>query len=167
MSGVSYPRRYEVVTYPEGQEGTEGWAGFQARIMINPNGAERRAAGIHFRAYLMAGKEKDPPKDATPQHLEDEYWRFVAPWIVEWNLEKEQESGGTVTYPPPAEQWDAIYELEPSVMLWLALQIQTAYLPKATAPTPLVTDAGITDTTPPTEIHPSSSSTPSASTLSA
>lgn len=167
MSGVSYPRRYEVVTYPEGQIGTEGWAGFQAKIMVNPNGAERRTAGIYFRAYLTAGKEEDAPKDVSPQQREDDYWRFVAPWIVEWNLERRQEDGSTVTYPPPAEQWDVVYELEPSVMLWLALQIQVAYLPKATAPTPLVTDAGTTDTTPPTEIPRQNSLTPSGSTLSA
>ena len=118
MSGVSYPRRYEVVTYPEGQIGMEGWAGFQAKIMVNPNGAEHP-------------------------------------------------DGTTTMYPPPSEQWDVVYELEPSVMLWLALQIQVAYLPKATAPTPLATDAGTTDTTPPTEIPRQNSSTPLGSTLSA
>jgi len=167
MSGVSYPRRYEVVTYPEGQIGMEGWAGFQAKIMVNPNGAERRTAGIYFRAYLTAGKEQDEAADTTPQQREDDYWRFVAPWIVEWNFGAEHPDGTTTMYPPPSEQWDVVYELEPSVMLWLALQIQVAYLPKATAPTPLATDAGTTDTTPPTEIPRQNSSTPLGSTLSA
>jgi len=160
MSGVTYPRTYEVVTYPEGIEGTEGWAGFRARILANPNGAERRQAARLFREYT---------RQSTAEN-EDAFWQAVAPRVIEWNYEARQEDGTTVTYPAPAEQWDVIYELEPVVMLWLALQIQIVFLPKATARTAgqdSAPAAGTTDTTPPIPIHPSSSSTPSGSTLSA
>jgi hypothetical protein len=170
MTGVTYPRHYEVVTYPEGQEGTEGWGGFQARIMANPNGAERRHATRLFKAYVSPPKSTDGKPGGMTVEAEDEYWQYVAPWIVEWNFEVRQEDGSTIAYPPPAEQWDVVYELEPIVMLWLSMQIQIAYLPKAKAPTAApdsASDAGSSDGTQPIPIPRTNSSTPSASTLSA
>lgn len=158
MTGVSYPRHYEVVTYPDGIEGTEGWAGFRARILANPSGAERRHAARLFREYNRQASAEN----------EDAFWQAVAPRIVEWNFEVRQEDGSTVTYPPPAAQWDTVYELEPVVMIWLALQIQLVFLPKASARTEgqgSPPDVGTTDTTPPIPLHQPNSSTPSSSTL--
>jgi hypothetical protein len=160
MSGVSYPRHYEVITYPSDVEGTEGWGGFQARIMVNPSGAERRHASRLFAAYATKGAKVE---------AEDAYWQYVAPWVVEWNFEVEQPDGSTFVYPPPAENWEAVYDLEPVVMMWLAFQIQIAYLPKAKAQTEAdsASDAGPTDSTPPTPLPRPNSSRRSDSTLSA
>lgn len=161
MAGFIFEPRYETVTYPEGEDGAPGWAGFQARILCNPTGAERRAGQRAFAAY----REKNASADT-----EDAFWQTMAPRIVEWNYERRQPDGTTKTLPPPCENWENIYELEPAVWVWLALQILTAHVPKVQAlmegpDSP--SDVGIMDSTPPTPLRRKNSSKRSVSTLTA
>jgi hypothetical protein len=153
-----FEKRYETVTYPDAEGWAEGWGGFAARVLVNPSGAELRHETKLFVEYRNGGAE-----------AEDAYWQYVAPRIPEWNLELRQEDGGTLAIAPPAEKWESIYEVEPSVIAWLALVIHTAHLPNARARMQGITeaspnDAGISDTTPPTNPSRLNSSTPSAST---
>lgn len=159
MSFVFEPR-YETVTYPDGPDAAEGWAGFSARILCNPTGAQLRGAQRAFQVY----------REAATADAEDAFWQYIAPRIVEWNYEQRLPNGKTETKPPPAENWENVYELEPTVWVWLALQILTVHVPKASA---LVegpdspNGVGNTDSIPPTPLRRKSSSKRSDSTLTA
>lgn len=156
-------RRYETVTYDLDEP--EGWAGFQVRLLVNPTGSENHYAGKLWRAYIEAIRTPNPDADAFA--IESEFWQHIAPRIIEWNYERRQPDGSTVVYPPPAENWEVVRELEPAVILWLAMQVMVAHLPKPKAQTPSAIDAGPMDTTPPIKMRPRNSSRRSGSTLSA
>lgn len=156
MNGFLYPRRYEVFTYPTGEPWLDGWGGFQLRIMVNPTGLELHHERALYETYL-AEKTRE---------AEGAYWQYVAERIPEWNLEFSLADGSTRTVPPPAENWESIYELDPIVMGWVSVAIRTAHLPKARARIQgqdLEIDAGTLDTTPPTPLRPPKSAKRSAS----
>ena len=158
MNDFRYERRYEVVTYPDGEGWSPGWGGFQARILVNPSGAEVR----HESQLFIASK-------GTDIDAQDDYWKYVARRIPEWNLVIEDETGEKVKVPPPAEDWESLLQLQFEVMIWLRMCIHTAHLPDALGKlqgrTALRSPSGAstTDSTPPIPLRPESSSTPAPS----
>jgi hypothetical protein len=146
MSTFLFAPRYEWVEYPDGDGWEPGWFGFKARIRVNPNGAE-----LHHENKLFFAS------NGTDEQAQREYWQFVAPRVVEWNLATPGEDGEPVDVPPPAERWESLYEIPFSVMIWLRLCIHNAHKgPKALAALQGMTlpaEPTTTDTTPVTEIR--------------
>lgn len=137
--------RYEWVEYPDGELWEPGWHGFKARIRTNPSGAELR----HETHLFQASNGSDP-------QTHDEYWQYIAPRIIEWNLTIRDADGNEADVPPPVERWESMLDLPLNVAVWLRLCIHTAHLgPKALLRMQgqtLPADAGTTDTTQPTPI---------------
>lgn len=161
MMTVVYERRYETVTYPSDEGWAEGWGGFQAQIMVNPSGSELRK---ETELYLAS--------NGTDLEAQDAYWQYVAPRVIAWNVKVQDDAGNTVALPPPAERWESFLDIDFSVMIWLRMCIHTAHLPdrlgkfQGKKPT-TATDAGNTDSTPPTPIPLPNSSAPAASSSTA
>lgn len=153
-----FEKRYELITYPEGSGWAEGWGGFAARILVNPSGAELRHETKLFVEYQKGGAAD-----------EDAYWQYVAPRIPEWNLVIRDADGNEQEIPPPAAEYESVYQLEPSVIAWLALTIHAAHKgPKVLAAmqgirTVSPTEPTTTDTTPPTNLSLLNSPPPAAS----
>ena len=165
MRTFVYEPRYTEVYFEQGDSfAVEGWDGFGARIQSNPTGAERHHAQRLWRAAI----------DEKTTEAEQAFWDYVAPRIVEWNLEKRQPDGSTQTYPAPAEDAGIIMrEIEdPRLRIWLALAVQTAHQPEglgqlleAIKASPSA--ASTTASTPPVKLRPKNSQKPSVSTLRA
>lgn len=161
MIGVVYERRFDTVTYPSDDGWAEGWGGFQARIMVNPSGSELRT---ETELYLAS--------NGIDLDAQDRYWQYVAPRVVEWNLELREADGSTRAVPPPAEDWQAFLELDFGVMIWLRMCIHTAHMPdrlgklQGQKPT-IATAAGSSDSTPPTPLPLPNSSAPVVSSSTA
>ena len=152
--------RYVVVTYPEGLPHSGEWAGFQARIHCNPTGAERHYALKYWQAV----------RDDKSIQSQETFLQYLAPRIVEWNLQREQLDGSIKTIPPPSEEWESFYELETDVMVWLVSCVLTAHEPDSLGKLQADgkasdSDATTTDSTPPTPIRRQNSSKRSASAL--
>lgn len=120
MKSFIYEPRYDVVTYPTGEGWVPGWGTFQARILVNPSGAQR-----HTEEQLYDAS------NGTDRDTHDAYFTYIAPRIPEWNLVIRDESGAEAIIPPPAENWRSFYALEFPVMIWLRVCIHTAHSPES------------------------------------
>lgn len=155
-----YRRRFEWIEYPDADPGNDlyDWnpdhAGFRARVLVNPNGAELREETKLFIASNSAVAEE-----------QDLYWQGVAYRIPEWNLAIERDDGEIADVPPPADDWQSFLLIELDLAIWLRTAMHWAHrkkvltaLQKPISPD----DAGTSDTTQSTESAPSNSSTPSS-----
>jgi hypothetical protein len=149
MAQFLFEPRYEWIEYPDGDDWEQGWHGFKCRIRTNPSGAELR----HETHLFMAS-------NGTDIAAQDEYWQYIAPRIIEWNLAVPGDDGAAVDVPPPAEDWESMTLLPLNVAIWIRLCIHVAHTgPKAlsrmqglTLPDAVTT----TDTTQPTPLHQAS-----------
>lgn len=161
-----FERRYETVEYPAGDGWIPEFAGFQARVMVNPTGAELRHEQKLWSEYFIPRKDADGNFVPATADAEAAWWTYVAPRIPEWNYELRELDGTVRTIPPPSESWESVFELPPSILSWLALCVHTAHMPdrlgKLQGKTGelLPNGATTTDSTPPTPIRRKSSSKP-------
>jgi len=139
--------RFELFRYPEEDTGADAWdpahVGFQARIRVNPSGAELR----HEQKLLAA--------IATDDGGEEAYLRYVAPRVIEWNLSVRDDEGNVRDVPAPGADggtWEAFYELPSDLMTWVVSSVHLAHIPKVRSlltggGAPSTSGAGATGTT--------------------
>jgi len=118
-----FEARYELFRYPEEDTGADAWGsahvGFQARIRVNPSGAELR----HEQKLLVA--------IATDDDGEETYLRYVAPRVTEWNLSVLDAEGNVRDVPAPGAEggtWEAFYELPSDLMTWVVSSIHLSHV---------------------------------------
>lgn len=173
MPGFVHRRRYKTVVYPATIEDyvadgkylrdgyREDYAGFSARMLASPNGAEERALSQAYFAFELARRPKRDDEGTIVEKIDpdrlqaarEDYLREVAWRIPEWNLEDENRDGELVTVPAPGESddnWEALDVLPNTVMWWLIEEVRTAHLPDPLLPVA----AGTTGTPTPTSTAP-------------
>jgi len=121
--GLLFEPRWELFRYPEEDTGADAWepehAGFQARVRVNPSGAELR----HEQKLLAV--------IATDDGGEEAYLRYVAPRVAEWNLSVRDDEGNVRDVPAPGSEggaWEAFYELPSDLMTWVVSSIHLAHV---------------------------------------
>lgn len=156
-----YRRRFEWIEYPAEDPGNllYVWnaehAGFRARVLVNPTGAELRE---ETKLFVDSNNSDIDAHDA--------YWQAVAYRVSEWNLAFEDQDGAVTDVPAPAQRWESFLDIEIDLAMWLRTAIHWAHRGKVweALQRPILPDAvGTTDTTPKAETAPSNLQTPSTS----
>jgi hypothetical protein len=171
---MQYRRRYEWVKFPEGDDWNPDYAGFRAKVLVNPSGSELHEETRLFHASDGVKQDEGLTAEqltAATRAAQDEYFQYVADRVPEWEYEAETVNGEILPVPAPGEHegnWQAFYLLEWPLCIWLRNMIHYAHLPKVRAMLAgevSVNGAGSTDSTPttPTPLRPKSSSRRSAS----
>jgi hypothetical protein len=147
-----YEPFYDWIEYPTTETGLSEWnpahVGFRARILVNPSGSQVRA---ETQRYIAS--------NGIDLQAQEEYLKYIAPRIVEWNLQVRDEAGTPVDIPPPVDNWEMLGELPFDLQMWLRSTVHWAHQKKVLmaltgtlSPEPVTT----TDSTQPIPIRQSS-----------
>ena len=79
-------------------------------ILVEESNAIRLFSAEYLKADLDAREALEAEKGGTPRDLE---WRFLAPYILEWNVQAENDAGEVVPVPAPADGGADVFALIP------------------------------------------------------
>ncbi len=143
-----FEKRYDWVDYPETDPGDViEWnaehVGFRVRVLSNASMSEVRHETSLFTA-----------SNGTDIDAQDEYWKYIAPRIPEWNLTVMNAKGKEVDLDPPAVNWEVLLDLPFELAMWLRVTVHWIHRPKIMR----LLQEGVTttDSIQPTPIHQAS-----------
>lgn len=113
--------------------------GFKVKVLMNPSNGDVRTESKAHEALRKGSMTIE------------EYYKVIAPRIVDWNFEMEDESGEWTKVPAPGEHpdnWQALMLPDFLLVGWILATARYAYLPKSKVPTSK--SAGSSDTEAPT-----------------